>query len=111
MAAMNDLQSYPSVQKWIENVNRYYNLSDEEWDSRLQTLADFCRSEEKDPDTIISDALADRGEKVDFIRRLKKFVKTQTPNPRVGHDLENIVRSFFIHNGARVVTRPYRGDV
>ena len=107
---MNDLKSYASVQKWITNVNGYYDLSDEEWMGRLQMLADFCQSEEQDPDTMITHALADKGEKIDFIRRLKKFVKTQTTNPRLGHDMENIVRSFFIHNGARVVTRPYRED-
>ena len=107
---MNDLKSYASVQKWITNVNGYYDLSDEEWTGRLQMLADFCQSEEQDPDVMITYALADKGEKIDFIRRLKKFVKTQTTNPRLGHDMENIVRSFFIHNGARVVTRPYRED-
>ena len=39
---MNDIKSYTSVQKWIANVNRYYNLSDEEWVGRLLMLADFC---------------------------------------------------------------------
>jgi hypothetical protein len=104
---MHDIKSYASVQKWITNVNRYYNLSDEEWTGRLQTLADFCQSDNTDPDTMIAEALAERSEKVDYMRRFKKFVKEQTTNPHIAHDLENIVRSFFIHNGARVVTRPY----
>jgi hypothetical protein len=104
---MNDIKSYATVQKWITNVNRYYNLSDEEWVDRLHTLADFCQSEGKDPDTMVAEALAERSEKVDYMRRLKKFVKEQSTNPRIAHDLENVVRSFFIHNGARVVTRPY----
>ena len=108
---MHEIRSYASVQKWMANVNRYYNLGEEEWDARVQMLSDFCRSEQKDPDTVIAEALADRADKVDFIRRLKKFVKTRTSDPQVGHDLENIVRSFFIHNGARVVTRPYRDTV
>ncbi len=91
-------------------MNGYYDLSDEEWAGRLQMLADFCQSAAQDPDVMITHALADEGGKIDFIRRLKKFVKTQTTNPRLGHDLEDIVRSFSIHNGARVVTRPYRQD-
>jgi len=41
------------------------------------------------------------------MRRLKSFVKTLTPNPILAHDYENIIRSFFINNGARVVTKPY----
>jgi hypothetical protein len=107
----NDITSYASVEKWIANVNRYYKLSREEWEGRLQTLADFCRSEETDPDTMIADALAEKSEKIDYMRRLKKFMKERTVNPHVAHDLENVVRSFFIHNGARVVTRPYSDSV
>jgi hypothetical protein len=41
------------------------------------------------------------------MRRLKRFVKTLTTNPTLAHDYENIIRSFFINNGARVVTKPY----
>jgi len=104
---MNDIKSYATVQKWITNVNRYYNLSDDEWVSRLQMLADFCTAEEKDPDTMMAEALAEKSDKVDYMRRLKKFAKERSTNPRLAHDLENIVRSFFIHNGARVVVRPY----
>ena len=104
---MNDIKSYTTVQKWIVNVNRYYNLSDEEWAGRLQMLADFCQAEEKDPDTMIAAALAEKSDKVDYMRHLKQFVKAQSTNPRLAHDLENVVRSFFIHNGARVVVRPY----
>lgn len=104
---MSDLGSYATVQKWIENVNRYYNLDEDEWEGRLQTLSDFCQAESRDPDSMIAEALGDRAEKIDAIRRLKKFAKGQSSNPRIAHDLENVVRSFFIHNGARVVTRPY----
>jgi len=104
---MHDIKSYTAVQKWVANVNRYYNLSDEEWVGRLHLLADFCQSENKDPDAMIAEALVDKSDKVDYMRRLKKFVKEQSSNPRIAHDLGNVVRSFFIHNGARVVVRPY----
>src|SRR5262245_57615223 len=104
---MNDIKSYTSVQKWTANVNRYYNLSDAEWVGRLQILADFCKSEDKDPDTMIAEALVEKSDKVDYMRHLKKFVKEQSVNPRIAQDLENVVLSFFIHTGARVVVRPY----
>jgi len=104
---MNEIKSYATVQKWIANVNRYYNLSDEEWEPRLRTLEDFCRALDQDPDAIIAEALADRAEKIDYMRRLRSFAREQNANAYAAHDLENVVRSFFIHNGARVVTRPY----
>jgi hypothetical protein len=104
---MNDIKSYDAVQKWIANVNRYYHLSDAEWAGRLQMLADFCQTENTDPDAMIAEALVERSEKIDYMRRLRTFAKEQSANPRTAHDVENVVRSFFIHNGARVVTRPY----
>ncbi len=104
---MDDVRTYASVRKWMANVNRYYKLREEEWDARLRTLADFCRSVERDPDAMIDEALNDRAEKIDSMRRLRGFAKERSPDPYGAHDLENVVRSFFIHNGARVVTRPY----
>lgn len=56
---------------------------------------------------MIADARSNRADKLDYMRHLKKFVKTLTPNATMAHDYENIVRSFFINNGARVVTKPY----
>lgn len=102
-----DLQAYRSVQLWMDVVNSMFHLSGAEWESRLQILQQFCEAEGKDPDAIIAEARGDRAEKVDYMRRLKRFVKTLTTNPTMAHDYENIIRSFFINNGARVVTKPY----
>jgi hypothetical protein len=102
-----NMREYQSVQLWMDAVNRMFHLSEAEWDSRLQVLHQFCESEGKDPDAIIADARSDRAEKLDYMRHLKRFVKTLTPSETVAHDYENIVRSFFINNGARVVTKPY----
>jgi len=107
---MNDIKTYATVQKWIANVNRYYNLSDDEWVGRLRIMEDFCSAAGQDPDSMIAEALADRAEKIDYMRRLKSFAKEQSVSRHAAHDLENVVRSFFIHNGARVVTRPYAQD-
>lgn len=102
-----DLRAYRSVQLWMDVVNSMYHLSEAEWEGRLQVLRQFCESERKDPDMIIAEARGERSEKIDYMRRLKRFVKTLTTNPTLAHDYENIVRSFFINNGARVVTKPY----
>ncbi len=104
---MNEIKSYATVQKWIANVDRYYNLSADEWQGRLRILEDFCKALDQDPDAMIAEALNDRAEKIDYIRRLRGFAKEQSASRHAAHDMENVVRSFFIHNGARVVTRPY----
>jgi hypothetical protein len=102
-----DVQAYRSIQLWMDVVNKMYHLSEAEWEGRLQIVQQFCEAEGKDPDEIIAEARGDRAEKIDYMRRLKRFVKTLTPNPTLAHDYENIIRSFFINNGARVVTKPY----
>ncbi len=102
-----DLQAYRSIQLWMDVVNKMYHLSEEEWEGRLQLVQQFCETEGKNPDEIIAEARGDRAEKIDYMRRLKRFSKTLTTNPILAHDYENIIRSFFINNGARVVTKPY----
>ena len=102
-----DVRAYQAIQLWIDVVNKMYHLSEAEWEGRLQIVQQFCEAEGKDPDEIIAEARGDRAEKIDYMRRLKRFVKTLTPNPTLAHDYENIIRSFFINNGARVVTKPY----
>jgi hypothetical protein len=102
-----DIQAYRSIQLWMDIVNNMYHLSEAEWEGRLQIVQQFCEAEGKDPDEIIVEARSDRAEKIDYMRRLKRFVKTLTANPTLAHDYENIIRSFFINNGARVVTKPY----
>jgi len=102
-----NVRAYKSIQLWMDVVNRMYHLSEEEWRGRLHVVQEFCKFEGKDPDEIIAEARGDRAEKIDYMRRLKRFVKTLTANPTVAHDYENIIRSFFINNGARVVTKPY----
>src|SRR5205823_13695005 len=103
-----DVQVYRSVQLWMSVVNSMYHLSEAEWEGRLHVLQQFCEAEDKDPDVIIAEACSDRAEKIDYMRRLKRFVKTLTTNATLAHDYENIIRTFLINIAARVVTRPYR---
>jgi len=104
---MDNMRAYASVQKWIDNVNRYYHLEAAEWEGRLRTLREFCQHIDKDPDTMIAEALEKREVKIECMRRLKQFARQVCHSPRGAHDWENVVRSFFIHNGARVIVQPY----
>ena len=104
---MKELRSYATVAKWIENVNRFYALPDEEWTERLAALGRFCERAGKDPDTLVREAVEEKGAKVDFMRLSKQVAREAKSDPRAAHDHDNVVRSFFIHNGARVVVRPY----
>ena len=106
---------YSSVQHWMEVVNARHGLSEQEWEERLAVLWSFCESLEKDPDAIIKEALDERNSKLDYMRHLRRWANDQGKGPQSTHELQNVIRSFFINNGARVLTKPYpdvysRGD-
>jgi len=107
MVSDNNPDSYRSVQHWMEVVNGRYSLSEREWDERLDVLWRFCDSLDKDPDAIIKDALDERESKLDYMRHLRRWAKDQSRSESGAHELQNVVRSFFINNGARVLTKPY----
>ena len=98
---------YATIQGWMSKVNDMFHLSDEEWSARLDILGDFCSEIETDPDQMIAAARSSRDAKNEYMRRLKHFVRERYHGKRSAHDAENVVRSFFIHNGARVFVRPY----
>jgi len=104
---MERLEGYRSVQKWRQEVDRLYRLSPQEWEGRLQALARFCQFVGEDPDTVIDRAKADQNAKLDYMRALRRLLAQSGLPPLEAHELENAVRSFFIHNGARVIVRPY----
>jgi hypothetical protein len=98
---------YSSVSHWIEAVNARHSLSDREWEERLAVLWNFCDSLGKDPDIIVKEALDERNSKLDYMRHLRRWANDQAVGPQSIHELQNVIRSFFINNGARVVTKPY----
>jgi hypothetical protein len=105
--AEHNPESYASVQHWMEVVNARHGLSGQDWEDRLAVLWSFCDSVGKDPDTIIQEALDERGSKLDYMRHLRRWSNAQSRGPAATHELQNVVRSFFINNGARVLTKPY----
>jgi hypothetical protein len=102
-----DVRDYATVRRWIASVDGMYHLSTEEWAVRLRVLDEFCATLQRDPDVLIADARASRDAKNEYLRRLKRFAGERYPGSRPAHDAQNVVRSFLIHNGARVFVRPY----
>ena len=98
---------YSSVQHWMEVVNARYGLSERDWEERLAVLWSFCESLEKNPDSVIKEALDERNSKLDYMRYLRRWANDQAKGPQSTHELQNVIRSFFINNGARVLTKPY----
>lgn len=99
--------AYSSVRHWIQVVNERHRLSENDWDDRLPVLWSFCESLGKDPDTIIQEALDGRDSKLDYMRHLRQWAGDRATGTQSSHEMQNIVRSFFINNGARVLTKPY----
>jgi len=101
------LASTETVRRWMASVDAMYHLSEREWSDRLGVLGEWCREVGDDPDRVIASARASRDAKNEYMRSLKRFARERYPEGRSAHDVENVVRSFFIHNGARVFVRPY----
>ena len=109
MAELNGkpLTDYSSVAAWMGSV------STDPIRARIRrreivVLEAFCAAQHADPDTIISEARADREVKNEYMRSLKKWVSTYAPEGRERHEAENAIRSFFIANGMRVIAKPYQ---
>lgn len=96
-----------TVRRWIDSVDRMYHLSEPEWTERLAVLTAFCEAVGDDPDHMIASARSSLDAKNDSMRALRRFVRERYAGGDAAHDAENVVRSFFIHNGARVFVRPY----
>jgi hypothetical protein len=102
-----ELAGRESVRRWMASVDAMYHLSEREWADRLRVLGQWCLEVGEDPDRVITGARASRDAKNGYMRSLKRFARERYPEAHAAHDAENVVRSFFIHNGARVFVRPY----
>jgi hypothetical protein len=102
-----ELAGSETVRRWMASVDAMYHLSEREWAERLSVLGQWCREVADEPDRVIAGARASREVKNGYMRSLKRFVRERYQGDRAAHDAENVVRSFFIHNGARVIVRPY----
>jgi hypothetical protein len=100
-----EIIDYTTVQRWMGSKS--VDPIQATWRRRnLQVLADFCLHQKTDPDAMII-AAANQDNRNDFMRSLKKWIKIYENSEDRRDDPENAVRSFFIGNGLRVLTRPY----
>ncbi len=95
------------MQAWLQGLREQWGEDPNDWDQRLEALADFCAFTEKDPDTVIEECLreSEAGKRISVKGRRfynDKIAEWQSSLPgdksargRAG----NAVRSFLIHNG------------
>jgi hypothetical protein len=100
------LRDYPTVQKYIsELVDK--GMTEAEQQERLGLLAEFCRFIGRTPDEMIAEVLdvaALKYRKRNFYSDQVKTFSTQIPGTRsVQTARGNVIRSFFIANGRRLL--------
>jgi hypothetical protein len=99
----SDLTGYRTVAKWLSESRDPPSRRAQ----RVDVLRRFCEAEGVDPDGLIALGHESRDSKNDVMRRLTKWVQAQTDDANKQHELQNVVRGFFIRNGLRVLTKPY----
>jgi hypothetical protein len=99
----SDLTSYGTVANWLSGSVAPPSRR-AEW---VEVLRQFCEAEGKDPDALIAEGLQSQESKNEIMKRLVRWVKTQTDDENKQHDIQTVVRGFFIRNGLRVLTKPY----
>lgn len=74
---------------------------------RLQLMSQYVQHVGVDPDAIVVRSRADPKDKNQFLKQLVAWAAALPGSDKSRHDAENTIRSFFMRNGFRVVTRPY----
>ena len=97
------LRRYQTVATWLASLPTVPSVQAR----HLKVLQRFCVAEWSDPDALIAAGQESRDAKNTTMRRLRRWAEAETSSDRERHDLENVVRSFFISNGLRVLTKPY----
>lgn len=99
----SDLTQYKTVATWLAGSVAPPSRR-AQW---LDILRRFCEAEGKDPDALVVEGLSSQAAKNEVMKRLIAWVKTQTDSENQQHELQNVVRGFYIRNGLRVLTKPY----
>lgn len=102
------LLRFDTVRTWIENVqsSSLRPAADRRW--RLELLQQFCDHIGTDPDAMVRTSRDDARTKSGYLKQLVAWASSLPLSDRARHDAENTIRGFFMRNGFRVVTRPYR---
>jgi hypothetical protein len=104
----DELAQRASVRTWLESVQKGSLRPEADRRRRLDLMSQYVAHVGVDPDTIVARSRADATDKNAFLKQLVQWAGTLPGSDRARHDAENTIRSFFMRNGFRVVTRPYR---
>lgn len=99
----SDLTQYKTVFNWLAGSVAPPSRR-AQW---MDVLRRFCEAEGKDPDALVAEGHESQAAKNEVMKRLVAWVRTQSDSENQQHELQNVVRGFFIRNGLRVLTKPY----
>jgi hypothetical protein len=102
------LAGYETVRRWAASFQRNPLRPVDERQRKLDLLGRFCEVVEVDPDTMVATARADKEAKNAYLRTLVRWARELPGTERERHDAENTIRSFFMKNGFRIMTKPYQ---
>jgi hypothetical protein len=110
---MADLLDYATVQKWLaEPPGRGFQPVREDPAAKVAVLAEFCAHIGVDPDTLIATCTdlvpTGKSERNKHLKSLKVWIASKELTDSRATKMENTIRGFFIKNGIKVMTRPYR---
>lgn len=96
-----------AVQVWVEGLREQWGDEPADMPARIETLAEFCRLVERDPDSIIAECSreVEGGKRIRIKKRrfysekIDEFQASLDGDPRDQTRAGNVVRSFMIHNG------------
>lgn len=103
-----------AIQTWLAGVHQQSGVSPQNDAHRLQVLAEFCLFVEKNPDQIIAECLreVDSGKKIRpagrrfYAQKITEFEQQAEGTASEKRQKANYIRSFLIHNGILLQTRP-----
>lgn len=117
--SVEQIAEYRTVQIWLEGVSYQSSASTTPHEKRLNTLLQFCRLVEKEPDAMIEECFraqkeGDEWKHIRFkVRRSYIALISQAEVELYGGGTDgrhhgSIIRSFFIHNGVSMQAEPLR---
>jgi hypothetical protein len=107
------LGSMATVAAWLRAYNHHWEveIDDLEIKSRLEVLARFCASCQKEPDELVASLFRQtpEGPRIRLKRRREVMALIdEFEQEHGGRPAGNVVRSFLIHNGVALSASPLR---
>jgi hypothetical protein len=99
---------YATVARWIKSTTDSQVVPRHDWARRLACLKRFCDHLGTDPDRMTKVAISDAMAKNAYLREMKAWVAGQTClTDRERHEVENMLRHYFMKQGFRMMTKPF----